>query len=90
MFWICDYNNVGNTERLYLLPSSMDTAFTTSHPTPPPRVLEVHKKLGGDRDRTADPRGSPDHTTSCSAYKAAEKEQGIQSDGICLPSLHCR
>lgn len=30
--------------------------LSASHPTPPARGLRMHKKLGGDTARTADPK----------------------------------
>lgn len=64
--------------------------FTGSHPSPPTNALGVHNKLEGDRARTADPRDNLDHTASCSAWKAVEKEQGIfRVMALVFPSHHC-
>ena len=64
--------------------------FCFSHHTPPASRLGVHKKLGGDTARTADPtdqREIPCHMMSCSAYKAKGRRRkgDIKSDGTCLP-----
>jgi len=49
--------------------------FSVSHAVPSGSRLGVHKKLGGDTARTADPSDIPYHITSCSAIKAGVKKE---------------
>jgi len=58
MFWICAENSVNNTGMFLLLLSSAyapSRFFSASHTIPPASRLGMHKKLGGDTARTADP-----------------------------------
>ena len=93
MYWICAENSVDNTGMFVTAEQCLHRAkaFSASHPTPPVSRQGVHKELGGDTARTADPndqRDIPYHMTSRSAYKAGgrrRKRGDIQSDGVCLP-----
>lgn len=86
MFWICD-DNVDNTGRFYLLPSIKGLYCFSPQLTN--KCAGNAKKVGWDRARTADPRDNLEHTASCSAYKAVEKEQIFRGMAFVFPSHHC-
>jgi len=81
MFWICAENSVDNIGMFLLL---LSRAYTESRPflllTPPARRLGVHKKLGGDTARTADPswpKGCPTpFDVMLNIYRWGKKNEG--------------
>jgi len=53
-FWICADHSVDDTGMFSLLLSRIK-ASSASRPTPPASRLGLHKKMGGDAAKTADP-----------------------------------
>jgi len=87
MFWICDQSSIDNTNVLVTAEQCLENgkAFSASRPTPPASRLGVHKKLGGDTARIADPTDRRDlscHMMLCLARKAGGKEEEEDTFGV--------